>query len=103
MKDSYARDRLIRVDERLEKLEGDMGNIKQITIRYCPKCKHETVQRRKNNNDHSAYDIWLSSSSTTITSHSIDDSEYFLCTVCGSTIKCNTKHICEIYKPAKEG
>ena len=96
MKDSSAREQLFTLRERVDKLE----DIRLATIQYCPKCKHETVQKPRGDSGYNTCSF--SSTFVTTLSNDIDDSKYFNCTNCGNTIKCSTRHTCEIVKPRGE-
>lgn len=94
MKDKNARRDIEYIIDRLRKEEDTTYNFinrfDNITIKECNKCKHETVQLKK-------FDINLCTDENISYYQAHSETQYFLCTVCGSTTTCETETVCKPY------
>lgn len=93
MKDEEARERILRLEERLTKfIEQEDEKKPDIYVRYCPKCKHNTPHQE--GNSATFYSYWHIDERVVCYDH--------LCLVCGSKIKCVTKTTCHIVRRKKQ-
>ena len=86
MKDKLAREQIDSLIKRVGELEGKLKNAQAIELKYCPKCKHDTIQKPKYNPSYNY------STTTTLGYSSPEHYDYFVCLNCGKTIKHTTKH-----------
>jgi len=105
MKDAFARECIESLVKQNRELSNELVDLKQkqrkTAIRYCPVCKHDTIQK-----DIEKY--WRCTTSTNVlhfTDYEVEPDEYSwqecYCLTCGTKLKCTTKEVCEPCKPKK--
>jgi len=88
--------RLVEDDLKYHKSQlYEILGFKNIKIKECETCGHETVHLRK-------YEPNINVCYSTKPQVLCPNADYFLCTVCGSTTKCVTKTVCEPYTPIED-
>jgi hypothetical protein len=109
MKDSFARIEIKGLQDGFKELREELEkkrNRDDFFVRYCPKCKHNTMQKERYS------DSWWMSSSITISTYpssepveTSHDPVYYTCLNCGIELKCTTEKTCkpvEKKKPTKK-
>lgn len=94
MRDKNAREQIEAMDERVDKLEELNFELGDLRVRYCKKCKHDTIQRRKYR--HGGFRLWSTGSSNS------DDTSgdcNYTCLTCGTEWECRDKTVCAEVKP----
>ena len=91
MKDNLAREQIDSLIKRVGEIEGKLNNEIKVKLRYCPKCKHDTLQKPKYN---PSDNYWYST--TTLGDSSPEHYDYSICLNCGKTIKHTNRNISEI-------
>jgi len=101
MKDGYARGEIAKLKDYVNRLDSEILALKikghETVMRYCPECKHNTIQKAERVWDFQYSGICLN---TSIVEPDTQDTwwEYY-CIVCGTKFKCTSKMVCE---PIKE-
>jgi len=95
MKDKKAREELAWLKEELRQkgLSPWLGNLRNVSIKHCPRCKHDVIAVEK-------YTPKNITSNCTVggTYYVLPDDtfEYYHCLTCGSKFTCSNECVCKI-------